>query len=532
MTLNQALNPLTGDFNLVNNITGPASIPGLNTVLQNKKGYQIVCGSRTDLGTLTGGIASSTGIQTTRLSYIPAASSDSVILVFGNYSGGNAFGEAPGNNFIKLQASLESAGGYRAPVTFNGGSLWIEVPCFGLVYSDPIPFNMVKGTQFWVRTGIQVPGSGYLIPQGSALQGGSGAGGVNNGDGASTSGNFVLGSSVIGANTGNGAGPVAILGQVPTPLATAGAIGDSICQGLEDGGYAQNAGGWLRRGLEGQLGLNYAFPVTPSVPYVLCSKPGETLAQFVNAIQTSPGTGHQIRAQIANLASTIISEYGTNDIAIGTTLATMQTLQLTLANFFLGLGKYFVGCTILPRVTSTDGYVTTANQTPIASESVRNAYNTWLRDPSANGFVQQTAVPAKAAIFDAAAAIEVNASNVLTLNGSFWMIAPNGGTPIVSGTLTAATQTAVSDTTKTWTTDQWRGYVVRMINGNGINTNQSIYRTIAASSQLGVISYGAGNIPSIGDSYIIFQTYTSEGTHPTSIGYQLIAQSFPLSLVR
>jgi hypothetical protein len=82
---------------------------------------------------------------------------------------------------------------------------------------------------------------------------------------------------------------------------------------------------------------------------------------------------------LASLASTAIIEYGRNDISGGASLASVQSTAVTLWSMFANRGQRVFQTTITPRTTSTDGWVTTGSQTAAAGESVRVAFNAWLR---------------------------------------------------------------------------------------------------------------------------------------------------------
>lgn len=473
--------------------------------------------------------------QGSRMNVIPSVSSSHIVLAFANISNANNLGEWTGDTTVKVTASLEalatggvsSETGLRVVATFNG-LRYGEMAPGAILYSDPIPFDAVAGNPFFVRTNMQTPGSNLMVPVGFAAQGGTGAGGSNNGDGVSVFAAIAQGTMVtssISPQTYPGA--VAVLGYTGAYTPTAAILGDSIMAGVGDEGFGRNDGGYLVRALTGQTSIKYVYPTNPKIPFVRLARSGETLASFLtNASGSafSQPTFSTVRSKLANLASTIMFEYGTNDL--GSSLDTMKTNYVTAANSFLRRGKRFVGCTLLPKTTSTDTWMTAANQTVSANEADRVAFNTWLRDGT---FAAATINPSNCAIFDGAAAVEVNASNVLTLNGGRWKGEANGGTPAATGTLTSgSTTTTINDTTNAWTQDQWRGYSLIMTSGAATGTAHTILSNTATAINLG----GLLGTPATGDSYQIVRVYTKDGGHPSSTGHAAIAASFDLGLVK
>lgn len=473
--------------------------------------------------------------RTSRMSVIPSKSSSHIVLAFANISNANNLGEWSGDSTVRVSAALEylsasgtnSETGIRVGATF-GSRKHGEMAPGAVLFSDPIPFDAVAGTQFFVRTNMQTAGSNLLVPVGFSPQGGTGPGGLNNGEGVSTQAavvNGAISTATVGAQTYPG--PVAILGYFPGAVPTAAILGDSIMAGVGDEGFGRNDGGYLVRAVSGQTGIKYIFPTTPPIPFIRLARSGETLASFLtNASGSAFGnpTFSAVRSTVANLASTILFEYGTNDL--GASLATIKTNYVLAANSFLRRGKNFVACTLLPKTTSTDAWMTATNQTVTAVEADRVAFNTWLRDGT---FAAATIAPANCSVFDGTAAVEVNASNVLTLNGGRWKAEANGGTPAASGTLTAGSTTILlNDTTKAWTQDQWRGYSLVMTSGVDAGQCNTILSNTSTALNLG----GLVSTPATADSYQIVRTYTKDGGHPTSTGHAAIAATFSLGLVK
>lgn len=506
-------------------------IKGLNNIFQNQ-GWQLIAGTGMNLSHGAGTNTLSPSQRTTRANVLPTYDATHIILVFANYSGYtvSGTGEYPGVATIKINCSLEYSAigsetgeiGQRIPVTFQGRR-FVEIEPDAQVFSDPIPFNAYAGVPFFVRTCVTTNGSNIPVLGGYTTSGGVSPGSIPAiGEGYVNS-NVVDTGSVTQLISGVTMAPVAIMGHNKKAVSTAGIMGDSICDGTSDGGMPGSNGGYLQRAVSGQLNRIFTYPITPPVAYVKCARGGEVLADFATVSKSFR------RMKILELASTIVCEYGRNDLGV-TSLATIKANYLAVANRFLSRGKNYVACTLVPNVSCTDGFVTTTNQTKYATESDRIAFNTWIRDTSSNGFIKQTNEPSKCAIFDAAASVEVNSSNVLTQNGGYWRLS---GSPIITGTITSVTSALVfKDVSKTLTQDQYRGYVLRITSGVASNSQSDILSnsTTGDFSLVGVTGFTTP--PGIGDTYQIFDAYTVEGIHPSTKGHMTIAATFPISLIK
>jgi hypothetical protein len=514
---------------LISNSPNPPKIDGTTGKRIDYPVSQLISGTFFNLG-LVGTAVNSTGNRnTSRINYIPVQNSAFIQLVFGNYMATGST-EVPGPCNITVSADLEyitgsgvtSETGSRIRVTF-GGNKQAKVDSASLLISDLIPFNVIAGQPFMVRTYWELPGLGYVGIYGKTVQGGTAQGGINNGEGSGANLNVLDTGTVTQAWTRSQYGPSAIIGYSQTYIPSVGIIGDSISTGYFDGGIDYFGGGYLYRAFSGQTGaLSQTYPVTPIVPFVLTGISGETLGSWI--VQANSYR----RRHLAELCSTIICNYGINDVTGGVPLATIKANYLAEANQWINRGKNFVGCTLTPHTTSTDMWQTAINQTVTANEAVRTGFNSWMRDTSVAGFVAQTANPSLATIFDGAAAIEVNSSNVLTLNGGFWAV---GGPVVDSGTSTTATAGAITDTTKTWTVDQYRGYVLGMTSGSasGISSPIASNSTTAltlANPQLTIT-------PTAGDTYQIYSPNSGDGLHPASPGCVAISATMNVNaLVR
>ena len=179
--------------------------------------------------------------------------------------------------------------------------------------------------------------------------------------------------------------------------------------------------------------------------YIALAFLNANISYFTGAIRNDTatnanGSGAAMRLGYAQAATDCVDEYGINDLIIGGfNLAQLQTAEIT------DWGRLKKRClrvwanTLTPNATSTDSFATAGNQTPNTdySETARTGYNDWLRQgapvlisgttitATTNGtanavYVGQSGHPLSG-YFDPCTAIEVNSSNVPTLDGGRWL---------------------------------------------------------------------------------------------------------------
>lgn len=312
------------------------------------------------------------------------------------------------------------------PVTLMGGQPSWTLQPGGTLISDPIfgPFH--AGDAILVRTNVATATSGIRWPVGMALN--WGYEGALGGD-QTAAPNY----STAFTTAGPGVSPALILGPA-NGLPSVAVAGDSIVDGSGDSGAGPfNNVGPLNRALD-----------PASIGYAKFGAPGERVASVV-------ATGlYAARGVLAMQAKNIVCGYGTNDLANGDTLPTIQTNLITFWQMFSSTGRAVFQLTLDPRATSSDTWKTTTNQTLPAFEPVRTALNTWLRTGAP--IIANIATPASApgalvagqpghplaGLFDTAGAVEVNAANILTPNGGYW---------IANGTANYATADGTHNTT-------------------------------------------------------------------------------------
>lgn len=357
--------------------------------------------------------------------------------------------------------------------------------------------------------------------------GGNGTAGGTNYDGLNTGEGLANGDYTTNMQTyfspqanGNIYSPVAILGRTSTPQQTVAIIGTSIAAGTGDMGYVYASGGFITRALTNQMALCYNPATDPLYAYVRVPLGSSKIVDFANFLNTNQLNRSWL--EISELATNVISDFGTNDLSSG--LTTMKTVTLNLAAYYMSRGIKYYSCTIIPKTNSTDGWQTVANQTTQGTtiENTRTGFNAWLRDATASGFVAQANAQASttglADYMDICKYLEVNSSNVLTQDGGFWRIPT--GVAEVTGTVSTASnyQWTVSNT---FTANQYKGWNFVMTSGAAVGKQGCIFYN---SSNIINVSTAIGATTANGDSFKLTLLTTVDGVHPSTQGHIWMAQ--------
>ena len=284
------------------------------------------------------------------------------------------------NMVVTSPTAINGALGYRVWTTTTGGSGTGShydngggIINFGTSYTiSSIP------TSASLQSIEQVDPTGALyIPIGGGIAGGVAAGGSNSGEYLNASVDYTLeGKTGTVLNSGNVFSPINILGYNAISYEKSCAIiGDSISAGVGDYGFYRQKGGFMLRSILGQnVNLIYDVSVNPLMGHILLGQSGETALQF------AANSGWK-RSIIANMASTVWSNYGTNDLSNNS--ITIISSLYTIARRFLIAGKTFIQSDIIPKTSTTDLYATIANQTfSILSEVNRIQLNNWISKSS------------------------------------------------------------------------------------------------------------------------------------------------------
>lgn len=308
--------------------------------------------------------ATTTATGTARVTYRISIDSVGVRLVYVNYYETGTGHATDANDLVIGGASVWLAGtGYR--VTFNGAN-GVTIKPGGYAITDPIlALDLPADTLIDVRTYL----SGTWHP--NRYANGPGMGGWT-----ATTDLTAPGSGAIADNTSFQylIGPVAILGNpTTTSVKNVFAVGDSILWGMHDGpsGAAGINSTYDRMG-----GGGFAARAARTAEFSLMNAAigGQTAQVFATLI------GHHRTMSFAKGYYNAIEEYGRNDLFAGRTLAQLKADVITIWNLLAARGLRTFRTTLVPDTTSTDGWITTTNQTVKAWETDRVNFNDWLRD--------------------------------------------------------------------------------------------------------------------------------------------------------
>ena len=395
-------------------------------------------------------------------------------------------------------ATGDSTGASVIPVTFNGGSPSAVMSPGSFVISDPVVIN--GAGQVFVRSCATVANT-EKFPTGRATQNtaffnddySGGSEGVTIGSDATKSG-------AISGSTTSAFQPTVIMGYSNKPTPSVYGLIDSIVQGT----------GLIK---PGHTWMNYAC-IVAGFPY--CNA-GIGSYQFNNYITTK---NSQYRRRNYPHFSHIGDNGSINDINASVSLATMKSNKLAEWKRWYRAGKGILVFPILPCTTSTTGWMDVAGQTVRANEATRVGYNAWVRDTSASGAKAQflaanpTAPYNTLTVIDICVPVEVNASNVLTQDGGFWL-AP---TTTVTGTLTGYSGSTATDSTQSRTPSVAgavcngdSGFALFLSSGTGAGQTGQVSSNTATAWTL-TAAYGTP--PVSGTGYVLGANRTIDGTHP------------------
>jgi hypothetical protein len=327
----------------------------------------LCCNSNNAIYTSTSGADSSNNsMNTRRTCTAPALTAISdIVLGFPGFGMVLAsLGEVSIPNGFTVTASIEyPLGTTPRQVFFNGANSGTIVPGRTLLKTDPFPGFIPAGAQFAVKTFITWTGtmwlcsgaSSTLLPPASAGLPGDW---TNRGVGLP---DLTLTTTVQTQTTSNSGYSPIIYAMPVTRVPALCAIGDSWFAGSNDVHDPISGGTTIIRAFQNQI------------PIAASCLGGFNMVEYV---QRQEGQSAVFR----NACTHMIMELGINDVdANGQTLATYQANYQTTINPLLARQVKVWGWTLSPHTTSTDRWITTANQTPVASESIRQGVNSWLR---------------------------------------------------------------------------------------------------------------------------------------------------------
>jgi hypothetical protein len=445
----------------------------------------------------------------------PSATFD-IRLVYGNYATNSASQAGPGNA-ITITSGFEY-NGVTWPVTFNNGNTSAVIQNNGYVISDTIPIDLPAGATAYIRSCPTVT-TGQKWNKGSI---GTTLGSYSAANSDLTTGTGALANAAAGQSyEAKMYSPVAIFGSTKdVSSASVCVVGDSIAAGTGDNTPTRNvlARGMFPRG----IGFNSVW-MQQGVP---SSTAATRVTQLAFPIMTILYSNNDYA----------VCNIGTNDLAAGKTAVQLQSLWIALWGFFKNRGIPIWQTTILPKTTSTDNWATTTNQTftSVGENSNRIACNDWLRggapvdanlNPVAVGtagaYLAGSSIHPLTGYIELADVVEVNSSGVLTRNGGYWRT--NGLAD--SGTFTSFSNSpyAATDTSKTWTVNQYQGKMCYFTGGTGAGVSSNIVSNTSNSLTFGAVS----TAPDATTTYIIVDSQTMDGVHPCMQGH--ISLSVPIS---
>ena len=232
--------------------------------------------------------------------------------------------------------------------------------------------------------------------------------------------------------------------------------------------------------------------------YFMTNRPVINLAFGGEKSQMWP-TNSTIRSNIiASVnADTALVLYGRNDLIAGVTTNSLIESLTNVWNNLTNMGLSVWACTIPPKTTSTDGWITTGNQTITGSNDVRIVINDWIR----------TTPAPLAGYIEFADAVESSR------NSGLW----KSGVLVQSGTATNSTATRLNSPDQTESVTGYFGNSnYRLKITSGVASGKTYVISSSVLTYIEVTTGWGGTQPSAGDTYEVYRLYSSEGVHPTT----------------
>lgn len=243
------------------------------------------------------------------------------------------------------------------------------------VTTNPAGVYLPPNTEIKVKTGAIVASAGQSIPAGLSQT--TRIKKVGSTDAASQIfSRFDINNSSGRVDTTLGLTPLMITGIPEFRHVAIAGWGDSLMAGVGDSTTnANGATGWFEHACMNVDGAGR------NIPFTNLSKSGD---------QTNTYDADEAYARFAVLeyVTHVIFGMGNNDIMAGRTLAQMQAAHLEAWAHARLFGVESGATTLPPRTTSTDGWATVENQTPLANYTtagIRGQFNAWLFERLAAG---------------------------------------------------------------------------------------------------------------------------------------------------
>jgi len=248
----------------------------------------------------------------------------------------------PGSPAIVL-ASIEYPANVFTRVMWNGApSAFVKDGETAL--SDPINLSIPNGSKFYVRFFVSCDAAVPFTLKG--IQNAAPGDAIN----FASSGlvDKTMGGLIESNKGGFGFTPAAIIAQ--TQLPTVAILGDSIAYGSYDA-FDES----------GDVGI-VARAVGPSFAYLNLACGHDRADKFMD--------NHSRRVALAAYASSVVIQYGVNDLKNGRTAEQILADRSAIAGFFAG--KTIIETTITPLAKSTDNFLTRSNQSLLSEAQEAN----------------------------------------------------------------------------------------------------------------------------------------------------------------
>lgn len=437
---------------------------------------------------------------TCKTRHVAAQECVNIQLVYNALTGNLTTPEIPFTNPYEIKCSLEIDGVLYPVYWANGRRLMWMTPGVTVI-SEPVGVRLTQGQVFYVRTFFnRIISNTFTTANGET------------GNLTANQTNLPYGTLQRGAISGSGEGvtfsvatgvdpflqdvtdsgtitqssnlcyyPCAILGQNNgTKKKSCLLVGDSIMLGTIDTAYPNDVSTGNGKG----FGMRALGDTVASVWF----------AYGGNQVQNMLTNQYTFsKERLGATCGNALIELGTNDIASGarTGAQVFADLQTFLAKLPPQIQNKYL-CTILPRSTSSDNWLTTTGQ---VTQPFNNFNNERI---TLNNLIRSSGIP----YFDIADAVESSR------NSGVWK-APT--TPAYSSTSTGFTATTCTDGAANWAVNQWVGYTI-------IVSGQS-YPIFSNTATVLTIGGTLSPVPGAATAYTLSLNWTHDGVHPTPYGH-------------
>jgi lysophospholipase L1-like esterase len=193
--------------------------------------------------------------------------------------------------------------------------------------------------------------------------------------------------------------------------------------------------------------------------------------------------------------------------------------------------------TVLPRNTSTDGFVTTANQTKPVWENKRLAYNDWLRAGAPIDPVKKVVVEigTAGAILTGQAGhplSQYNGTNVIETADTVETARNSGLWKVPTRTVADAAITAAAATLTSATANFTAADVGKAVTIQGAGTSGAAYVSVIKTFTNATTVVLADNaVTTVSAASAAIDTWTTDGVHPSTRGHQAMAAALNPALI-